>query len=923
MYGNKMKIKFYVIILLAFSVSLFAQDKRYLDKDKEGALSKTSSIEDRGAGTHDASNIGLYFENRGKLYPRRVSQGPSGEYPINSSKYYVYRVNPYVALPKNVIQGRFTTNEEWEAAGGYLNKEYSQIAFSDNDRTWPSTGWPVKDKNGNPIFKSDQDSYCVYNDSNNTKGILNLQIAQTGYAFGVDYAKNIIFFKFELTNNSVNTYDSLYFSLYCDVDVGNVSGGTDEYSDDLIGYEKSKNLLYFYDSKGYSQEWSDGKSGYFGFQFLKTPAVNGSELGITDMHYFLYYDDDASDIDSIEYQRIASSRALYNNSSLGSKFFHVGSSSNIHFDDPSTQPATGLDVGAIIASGPYRIEAGQTLTFYTAMVAGDNLTEIKKYADAAQTIVDYDFEIAKPPTTPTLSAFAGDSKVTLYWDDAAEKSKDNFSGEYDFEGYRLYRSQDEGVNWSLLNDFDIVNKIGINTGLQYSYTDTTVTNGFEYWYSITAYDRGDSTSSSLECAKGTSTESQNLKAVTPKSAAAGYVPVSGGDVSHSGNHSSNYTLTVNPIDADSLSGNSYKVGFCYTSHKVTGKLATKADIVVRDSSKTSNTDYAIEWLGSNKLRLINLATGDEIEPTPKTYKSGAQYNFTNALGVKLTDTTSNSSLLPKEGDYISVNFGNFVIRNNSDTVVAPRAMEIGKEFSTSDGVIYKISKPEIIQNISRVGGTDNFNLSFSVEDETSVVNNYYLVSTNGNGKDSNGEGFVNLIVKDESQQTIAQFDTVYNGGAFTFKGIKGTAEFNSSILPSPGNIYSLTTVVPVAPNLQDKYTFDIKGSYINQDLLQTEISNIKVVPNPYLVSSLYEPEYGELRKEPLRQIQFINLPNECTIYVFSVAADLVKTIYHSSNNGTESWDLKAEGGREIAPGIYIYVVKAKGVEYKSRFAIIK
>jgi len=78
-----------------------------------------------------------------------------------------------------------------------------------------------------------------------------------------------------------------------------------------------------------------------------------------------------------------------------------------------------------------------------------------------------------------------------------------------------------------------------------------------------------------------------------------------------------------------------------------------------------------------------------------------------------------------------------------------------------------------------------------------------------------------------------------------------------------------------------------------------------------------------LRKEPLRQIQFINLPNECTIYIFSVAADKVKTIYHNSNNGTEIWDLRAEGGREIAPGIYIYVVKASGVEYKSKFAIIK
>ena len=90
-----------------------------------------------------------------------------------------------------------------------------------------------------------------------------------------------------------------------------------------------------------------------------------------------------------------------------------------------------------------------------------------------------------------------------------------------------------------------------------------------------------------------------------------------------------------------------------------------------------------------------------------------------------------------------------------------------------------------------------------------------------------------------------------------------------------------------------------------------------------MAASLYEPEFGELRREPERQIQFINLPNVCDIFIYTVDADLVKTIRHNSNNGTAIWDLKGEGGREVAPGILIYVVKAEGVEYMSRFAIIK
>ena len=101
------------------------------------------------------------------------------------------------------------------------------------------------------------------------------------------------------------------------------------------------------------------------------------------------------------------------------------------------------------------------------------------------------------------------------------------------------------------------------------------------------------------------------------------------------------------------------------------------------------------------------------------------------------------------------------------------------------------------------------------------------------------------------------------------------------------------------------------------------MNKIRVVPNPYLVSSLWEPEFGELRREPLRQIQFVNLPPECTIYIFTIDADLIKTIEHNATNGTESWDLRTEGGRELAAGMYIYVVKTKDSEYKERFAIIK
>ncbi|GAB1349424.1 hypothetical protein MASR1M107_16380 [Ignavibacteriales bacterium] len=119
-----------VFVLLA-SPLLQSQSKK-----GSGGDNSVLSIRDRAGGVHNASAIGLFFENRGKLYPRRLSQGPSGEFPINSGKHYIYRMNPYVGIPDNVIQGRFTTNEEWEAVSGYHNNEGARIAFSDNPASW-------------------------------------------------------------------------------------------------------------------------------------------------------------------------------------------------------------------------------------------------------------------------------------------------------------------------------------------------------------------------------------------------------------------------------------------------------------------------------------------------------------------------------------------------------------------------------------------------------------------------------------------------------------------------------------------------------------------------------------------------------------------------------------------------------------------
>src|SRR5690606_6976367 len=117
------------------------------------------------------------------------------------------------------------------------------------------------------------------------------------------FAQNLLFFKFEITNKGPKDLDSLYFAMYCDIDVGDISGGAPEYGDDKLDFDKANNLVYFFDD-GASSEWSGNVTGHFGVALLKSPAIDGVEPGITDFHYSLY--DDDRDDDSLQFAIMSS-----------------------------------------------------------------------------------------------------------------------------------------------------------------------------------------------------------------------------------------------------------------------------------------------------------------------------------------------------------------------------------------------------------------------------------------------------------------------------------------------------------------------------------------------------------------------------------------------------------------------------------------
>jgi len=142
--------------------------------------------------------------------------------------------------------------------------------------------------------------------------------------------------------------------------------------------------------------------------------------------------------------------------------------------------------------------------------------------------------------------------------------------------------------------------------------------------------------------------------------------------------------------------------------------------------------------------------------------------------------------------------------------------------------------------------------------------------------------------------------------------------------PQPGDVLQLVSVKPFTS--ADEFTFFIGADNVlavDPESVKDQLEQIRVVPNPYLVSHLAEPN---LPQGHVRQLHFTNLPAQCTIRIFTVSGRLVQTlnVNNSIDNDRYIWDMLTMDNLELSYGIYIYHVTAPGVGEKvGKFAVIK
>ena len=98
-----------------------------------------------------------------------------------------------------------------------------------------------------------------------------------------------------------------------------------------------------------------------------------------------------------------------------------------------------------------------------------------------------------------------------------------------------------------------------------------------------------------------------------------------------------------------------------------------------------------------------------------------------------------------------------------------------------------------------------------------------------------------------------------------------------------------------------------------------KVGQVAAVPNPYLGDEKYyqyEPVWEKSSAavgtwmEENRRVQFINLPNPCTIQIYTLSGKLVNIIRHDdSERGYEDWNLTSSKGQAVSSGIYLYTVQ--------------
>ena len=597
------------------------------------------------------------------------------------------------------------------------------------------------------------------------------------------------------------------------------------------------------------------------------------------------------------------------------------------------------NISMVFASGPFPLKQGKRERFSMALVFGSDLDDIVFNKETVQQIYNANYNFSKPPLKPTLTAVPSDGKVYLYWDRVAEDSRDPFLGfenndprqgyKKDFEGYLVYRSSEaefkdikiitdskgEPKYWKPLAQYDLVDSIegpdpvGINgahfwrgdeTGLQHSFIDDDVKNGVRYFYAVASYDEGDPAFGTAglqptECSKIISQDQSgnilfvdiNCAVVVPNAPAAGYVPPQiTGDLGHVESGVGTGSMMVNILNpAEITEGTTYNVVFTSSGQ----------------SPDYSTTSYdVIRLIGGQPDTLLTNVSALEFGPTAFSPPfDGMTVTFDNDTDVTVIGSTV--------GWLVGESNVRMVVVPDTTSRSAPWPADYEIEFFGSPQDTTYFSSPPFYPRMI---------VNFTVTNTTSGYRCKVVVRDNDRSLTFNLGDEVQIL------EFIGPMSPTNSRIAWIVRYLPPIG--TSAIEPVPGDRFVFGTTKQFSTG--DVFSFATKAQLADQQLAQDELKDISVVPNPYVSAASWERIFLNQTGRGERKIDFINLPANCTIRIYTIAGALVKTLYKNTSptDGALSWDLVSEDGMDIAYGVYIYHVDAPDVgEHIGKFAVIK
>lgn len=632
------------------------------------------------------------------------------------------------------------------------------------------------------------------------------------------------------------------------------------------------------------------------------------------------------------------------------------------FVDPSLIGTGEYDL--FVSSGLFPLNAGQIERISFAVVMGNavrcpgnaNFTGAKDDAlrkrTFAQLAYNEDYQFAQAPLEPTVTAVAttdrrGRPQITLYWDEVAETSSDRFlagipgANGQDFEGYRIYRATDPAFQdaqkitdaygnpapWlKPIVQFDLVNGIrgdsaaapfngvsfymGDDTGLQHTWTDTTVQAGLLYYYAVRAYDQGyrplniSPAESNLRISIDPITGKvkdygKSIAIITAEAPVAGYLPPN-----------------VSPVTP--------------VAGTATGSIGYQ---IVDPSRVRDNVTYRVTFDDT-----VYAGRGGD----PDTFRTRT-YTLADVTNPLLPDTLLAQRRPTPTGYDLPVIDGVQLIFNND--------ARFGMDTSRS-----RFSR-NTMWRIELQGWREGFVIGKQYANDYEIIFGPPGIDTS-TVFDLDGQGFivpaipVNFTMRNpvNGQRTkFAFFEKDATGGPGRFTA-QPNPEFRDYILilePNPGDtlvlswavvasfdsvrtVYAdgdtISIVTSKSFGTRDVFEYTTTAQRVDKGLAASEMNRIKVVPNPYVAAANWEPRNPFPTGRGPRSIHFTHLPQRCTIRIYTISGELVTTIEHDSAllNGTAEWNLLTRDNLQVAYGIYIYHVEAPGVGEKvGKFAIIK